>query len=127
MKTAIIKLYHNTSGCAPLTFWCYAFDFLVLVRGYLVRKDLNWRSSEESLYGETLDMSVFRFPWFSPIWYYNPRKHFPFDKMEYGHFLGVAMNVGDSFSNSVLPTSKLDKYGKRPHYEPQVLVRRTVC
>ena len=31
LKTAIIKLFHNTTSRAPLTFWCYAFDFLTLV------------------------------------------------------------------------------------------------
>ena len=33
LKTAIVKLYHNTPSNAPLSFWCYAFEFLVLVRG----------------------------------------------------------------------------------------------
>ena len=52
LKLAIVKLFHTTS-CAPITFWCYTFGFLVLVRGCLSQKSLNWRPSEEALYGET--------------------------------------------------------------------------
>ena len=126
LKTAIIKLYHNTTSRAPLTFWCYAFDFLTLVRGSLARKSLDWRPPEEALYGESLDISVFRFPWFSPVWYYNPRRSFPIDKMESGYFLGVANNVGDSFSYIVLPTLELDKYEKRKRHKPITLIRSVV-
>ena len=66
LKTAIIKLFHNSSNKAPLSFWCHAFEFSTLVRGYLARKSLDWRPSEGSMYGETLDISIFRFPWFTP-------------------------------------------------------------
>ena len=126
LKTAIIKLFHNTPSYAPLVFWCYAFQFLVFVRGCLARKSLDWRPSEEAMYGETLDISVFRFPWFAPIWYYNPQSSFPKDKMEKGYHLGIAHNVGDAFSYIILPALELDKYEKRKRYKPQTLVRSVV-
>ena len=67
LKEAIVKLYHNTPNNPPLAFWCYELEFLALVRGVYARKGLDWRPAEETLYGETLDISVFRFPWFSPV------------------------------------------------------------
>ena len=112
-KTAILKLYHYACIRAPLSFWCFAFDFLKLVRACLAKKSLAWRTPEEALYGETVDISVFRFPWFSPIWFHNPRKSFPMDKMESGYFLGVAHNIGDAFSYIIIFTLELDKYEKK--------------
>ena len=34
-KTSIVKVFRCTSDRAPITFWCYAFEFLSLVRGCL--------------------------------------------------------------------------------------------
>ena len=73
LKEAIVKLYHNTPNNPPLAFWCYALEFLALVRGFYAQKGLDWHPAEDTLYGETLDISVFRFPWFSPVWYYDPK------------------------------------------------------
>ena len=56
----------------------------------------------------------------------QPRSSFPIDKMESGYFLGVANNVGDSFSYIVLPTLELDKYEKRKRYKPITLIRSVV-
>ena len=38
-------------------------------------KRLNWRTSDEMLYGKTSDISAFHVPWFAKIWYYNGREH----------------------------------------------------
>lgn len=38
LKIAIIELFHNTNSRAPVSFWCYAFGYLTLVRGCLARK-----------------------------------------------------------------------------------------
>ena len=69
---------------------------------------MDWRPSEEVLYGETLDIGVFRFPWFAPIWYLDPRRSFLNDKMTSGYFLGMENNVGDSFCYIVIATSELE-------------------
>ena len=80
LKTAVIKLFHHTPH-APLSYWCYALEYLSLVRSCLARSMLDNRSPQEILYGETVDISRFRFPWFSPIWFYDPVS-FPHDKMK---------------------------------------------
>lgn len=125
LKTAIIKLFHNTPH-APLAFWCYALEYLSKVRSCLARESLDWRPSEEAMFGETLDISVFRFPWFSPVWYYDPRKSFPDDKMIAGYFLDIARNVGDAFSYVLISQDEFEKYKKHPRYKPQTLVRSVV-
>ena len=55
-----------------------------------------------------MDISIFRFPWFSPVWYYAPNLDFPTDRMQPGFFLGIAENVGDRFSYEILPVKDYD-------------------
>jgi len=102
MKTAILKLFHLTPW-APLEYWCYALEYLNYVRPLLAQQSLDWRAGQELLQGETPDISVLRFRWFAPIWYYNPRAGFPCDKMSPGFMLGIAPTVGDGFSYTILP------------------------
>ena len=122
-KFAIVKLFHNSPSEVPEEFWCYAMEFIALVRGCLARKSLGWKPSEELLFGETLDISVFRFPWFAMIWYYNPNKSFPKDTMLPGYFLNIAPTVGDAFSYVILPEKELIKFKKHKRYNPVTLTR----
>ena len=78
------------------------------------------------MYGEKLDISIFWFQWFAPVWYYDPRKSFPLDKMEKGYHLSIVHNVGDTFLYIIIPSVKLDKYEKRKRHRPQTLVRSVV-
>ena len=88
LKTSVIKLFHNTPH-EHLNYWCYTLKFLGMVHGCLSQRSLYWRPSEEILYGETIDISVYRFPLFPPIWYYNPIS-FPNDKIIPGYILGIS-------------------------------------
>jgi len=103
-KFAILKLMHNTPD-APLAYWCFAAEFLDTVCRYLSKQSLDGRCGSEMINGETPDISIFRFPWFTPIWYYCPTLSFPQDKMLLGFFLGIAKNTGDSFSYVILPAN----------------------
>ena len=125
-KLAIIKLFHNTPTSVPISFWCYALEFIALVRGCLARKSLNWKPSEEILFGETVNISVFRFPWFSPVWYYDPGQSFPHDKMKKGFFLNVSPTVGDAFSYVILPENEFQKHIRYPRYNSVTLIRSVV-
>ena len=53
--------------------------------------------------GQTPDISIFRFPWFSAVWYYDPQVSFPVDRMRPGFFLKLAENTGDGFAYVILP------------------------
>jgi len=57
--------------------------------------------------GDTPDISIFRFPWFTPIWFYCPTLSFPQDKMLPGFFLDIAENTGDGFFYVVLPVNNI--------------------
>ena len=65
--------------------------------------------------GETSDISVFRFGWFSPIWYYNGRTSMPRSKMRKGFVLGIADSVGDPFTYLIAPEEFILKPRKRRH------------
>ena len=101
-KLRLIKLFHHTPH-APIAYWCYAASFLDTIGRFLSTASLNGRSSHETVHGDTADISIFRFPWFSPVWYYSPGLSFPSDKMEPGFMLDIAENTGDAFSYVLLP------------------------
>jgi len=68
-KFAMLKLMHNTKH-APLSYWCFAANFLDKVCRFLSKQSLDGRCRSEMINGDTPDISIFRFPWFTPIWFY---------------------------------------------------------
>ena len=100
LKAAVTHVLHVTG--APLSFWCYALEYVALVRSHLARRSLDWRSPREKHFGDTPDISIFRFPFWQPVWYYAPKQQFPQSKMLPGRFLGIAQNTGDAFCYLVL-------------------------
>ena len=80
-KISLCKLFHNTPH-APIKYWCYGASFLDKARRYLSRPSLDGRSGLEQIKGDTAGISIFRFRWFEPLWYYNLALSFPTDKME---------------------------------------------
>ena len=122
-KLRTIKMFHETPW-APPSYWCYAVDYINETNGFLARGSIGWKIPNEILLGETGDISVFRFKWFSPVWYYAPEVSYPADKMLPGFVLGIAPTVGDGFSYIILP--KKD-YKDIPHYRnPTTIVRSVV-
>ena len=106
-KFAVQKLLHNTPH-APKVYWCFAAGFTDKVRRHLSKQSLNGRSAIEKMNGSTTDISIFRFPWFSAVWFYDPLTSFPKDKMSAGFFLDIAENTGDGFSYVILPVAKVE-------------------
>ena len=102
VKFSVLKLFHNTPH-APVSYWYYAASFLDKTRRYISHPSIGNRSGYEVIKGETGDISIFRFYWFEPIWFYNPQSSFSKDKMEPCFFLDLADNTGDNFSYVVLP------------------------
>ena len=123
MKYRVLKLLHNTPH-APISYWCYALEFLDQVGCYLSKSNLDGRTSSEKLSGQTPDISIFRFAWFQAVWYYNPSLSFPSDKMEPGFFLKLAENTGDGFAYVVLPAKDIKHIPRRRN--PVTLVRCVV-
>ena len=70
---------------ASVLYWCYAADFLDKGESCLSKPKLNGISPlQQQVYGSTVDISRFRFPWFSPVWFYDPTgtADFPNDRMK---------------------------------------------
>lgn len=102
LKVVTVHLMSIT-GC-PLSFWCYALEYVAFLRTVIARRRLNWTTPHETHWGDRPDISVFRFVLWAPIWYYNPRQSFPRKpKILKGRFLGIlAQNIGDAFCYLIL-------------------------
>lgn len=85
-----------------IDFWCFGLEYVNLLRTVLARRSLGWRSAHECHFGDTPDISVFRFVFWATIWYYTPARGFPKTKMLPGRFLGIATTTGDAFCFLVL-------------------------
>ena len=107
------------TGCS-LQYWCYAMEYVCLLRTVLARRSLNWSTPHEWHWDDRPDISVFRFTFWQSIWYYQPRQLFPKAKMLKGRFLGIAQNIGDTFCFLILtqPDELMD--------HPQVLARSVI-
>ena len=81
---------------APLNFWCYALEYISLLQSVIAHRNLNWDTPHTLHFGDTPDISVFCFVFWSPMWYYAPSNSFPRSKMLPGRFIGIAHNVGDA-------------------------------
>ena len=119
IKAATVHLLRVT-GC-PLENWCYALEFVCLLRTVLARRSLEWTTPHEIHWGERPDISMFRFIFWELIWYYNPRQAFPKTKMMKGRFLGIAQNIGDAFCFLILTQPEDGDFTS-----PQVLARSVV-
>ena len=82
---------------APLNFWCYALAYIALLQLVIAHQNLNWDTPHTLHFGDTPDISVFCFVFWSPMWYYAPSNSFPHSKMLPRQFIGLARYVGDAF------------------------------
>ena len=85
------------TGAPPLEFWCYALEYIALLQLVIAHWNLNWESPHTLHFGDTPDISVFCFMFWSPVWYYAPSNSFPNSKMLPGRFIRIARYVGDAF------------------------------
>ena len=65
IKDNLQLLFFNTPW-APYRFWCYGLEFLAKVRRVISQRSLGWRTGDEALYGETINISIFRSPLVRP-------------------------------------------------------------
>ena len=89
---------------APIVFWCYCMVFIVDCLNYSAQKELGYRTAMEKMYGNTLDISVFRFGFWETVWYYEPTAKFPKPNFLPARFVGIAWDHGDAFSYKVWTT-----------------------
>jgi hypothetical protein len=93
---------------APLVFWCYCLHFIVDCFNHTAREGLDWRTPMEKLHGHTPDISMFRFAFWEPVWYYEPTAKFPQPNFLPGRFVGIAWDHGDALTYQIWTTPNND-------------------
>ena len=83
---------------APLNFWCYALE-IALLQSVIAHWNLNWDTPHTLHYGDTLDIGIFHFVFWSPVWYYAPSNSFPHSKAS---LLDLPIMLGMHFAFSLL-------------------------
>ena len=68
-----------------------------MLQSVIAHRNLNWETPHTLHFGNTLDISVFCFVFWSPVWYYAPSNSFPRSKVLPGQFIRITHNVGDAF------------------------------
>ena len=93
---------------APLTFWCYCLQFVVDYMNHSSVKSLDWKTPVEKLQGKTPDISMFRFGFWAPVWYYETTAKFLAPNYLPARHLEIASKDGDYFTYKVwnLPDNK---------------------
>jgi hypothetical protein len=104
LKAAVVHTLSVTA--AELVSWCYCLEYITLLQSVLAHQSLGWRTSQELHFGEMPDISMFRFVFWCPVWYYAPQCSFPKSKMRPGCFLGLIKNTGDAFCYLILTESE---------------------
>jgi hypothetical protein len=82
--------------------------FIVDCGNYSANKQLDWRTPIEKLQGFTPDISVFRFSFWRPLWYYEPTAKFPALNFLPGRMVGIAWEHGDALSYRIWTTPNDD-------------------
>jgi hypothetical protein len=83
---------------APGRYWDFAVEYTAGLINHTAVQCLDWRMTYECLHGETPDISVFRFVFYEPIYYFDSGIKFLQANMLPGRFLGIARMTGDTFT-----------------------------
>ena len=101
----IIRLCY---AMAPLVFWCYCMYFIVDCLNCSAQKELGYRTAMEKMFGQTPDMSMFRFHFWEPIWYFEPTAKYPNSNFLPGRFVCIAWEHGNAFTYKIWTTPDND-------------------
>jgi hypothetical protein len=91
-------------SCAPIAFWCFCLHFIVDCLNHTATKKLHWRTPKERHDGHTPDISMFRFRFWEPVWYYEPTAKYPAPNFLPGRFVGIAWDHGDALTYMIWTT-----------------------
>ena len=83
---------------APLSKHDWAQKWCCDVHNIAANRQLKWRSPLEINEGHTPDISMFRFHFWEPIWYFDPRTKQPKNNLHKGRWLGIASTAGDAMT-----------------------------
>ncbi len=94
---------HNTPG----THWDYAVEYTVELINHSAIHKLGWCTPYKMLYGDTPDISIFRFIFYESIYYLEQNIQFSNSNMLPGRFLGIAKTTGDTFTFIIETVGKI--------------------
>ena len=83
---------------APLSKHDWAQKYCCDVHNHTASRQLNWRTPLEANEGHTPDISPFRFHFWEPIWYFDPKSKQPQTNLKKGRWLGIARSSGDAMT-----------------------------
>ena len=80
--------------------WCALY--MSQVNNYTSRESLSWQTPMEVSSGHTPDISMFRFHFYEPIWYFVPKIKSPKNNLLKARFLALAESAGDAMTYYIL-------------------------
>ena len=78
--------------------------FIIDCLNHSAQKEVEYRTAMEKMFGHTLDISMFCFPFWSPVWYLEPAAKYPKSNFLPGRMYGIAWDHGDAFSYKIWTT-----------------------
>ena len=69
---------------------------------HTAKQSISWRTPVEYVKGETPDISPLQFEFYERLFYLDPRSQYPQARERRGRFLGMAENVGHTFTYWIL-------------------------
>jgi len=101
----LLRLMIKCSGC-PSKYWCHVVMLTVEILNHTAHQSIDHQVLYTLHYGDTADISVFRFHLWQEIEYLEPTISFPEDQMLPGRWLGIARSTGDEFTYHIVPEHK---------------------
>ena len=89
---------------APRSLWFLAMSHVCLLLNHTANESIGYAIPLSLLTGVTQDISaLLHYDWYQPVYYREEEPHFPSKPVEkYGHFVGIAENVGHALTFKVL-------------------------
>ena len=100
-----------------LSNWCALY--MCQVNNHVSRASLNHKTPEEISTGRTPDISKFRFHFYEPLWFFEPKIKTPKSNLLKARFLALAESCGDAMTYYILTEPD-------PPKRKQVLMRSVV-
>ena len=102
---------------APNYTWYLALKYVAKLLNHIASKKLNNKTPIEVAFGVTPDISnLIQFYFYQPVFFLDTNKpSFPKSKELFGHWVGIADNVGDALTYLILTPNN------------QIIARSTLC
>ena len=87
---------------APIGLYDWCVKWVKDVHNVSASHKLNWKTPDEYYYGNTPDISKYRFHFYEPIWYYDPNTPKFKNNLKKGRWLGFAPTSGDELTYYII-------------------------